>query len=131
VRMRLRLSVSVLVVLGVILAVRYWVPQPVVPFIEAQELAEKIDAGESVTVVDARDASHYKRGRIPGSFLVSSQDLQGWIHRFNASKEIVVVCETGREGARLVQRLMEAGFDDAKYLRGGFRLWKGPLESDG
>jgi rhodanese-related sulfurtransferase len=43
-------------------------------FISARELAGMLTRGEPLTLVDARDEVHYRRGRLPGAISVPAED---------------------------------------------------------
>ena len=43
-------------------------------FISAQELHAMLARGESLTLVDARDEVHYRRGHLPGAISISAED---------------------------------------------------------
>ena len=43
-------------------------------FIAAPELHAMLDRGEPLTVIDARDEVHYRRGRIPGALSIPAED---------------------------------------------------------
>ena len=48
-------------------------------FVSAREVHAMLERGEPLTVVDARDEVHYRRGHLPGAISVPAED---WPLRF-------------------------------------------------
>ncbi len=97
------------------------------------------DAGS--VLIDLRDRSERERdGEIPGSVHAPYPDLDenvapgGMLHEIAKAtgKRLVFYCAYGERSAMAVQTAQEAGFTDARHIRGGIDFWKkaaGPLAS--
>jgi rhodanese-related sulfurtransferase len=96
-------------------------------------LAELLDAGADVRVVDIRPAAQFDRGHIPGSENVPFHALADEIERFDGEERIVTVCPHGKssvQAARLIASYKGVP-DDARVesLAGGLDEWDGELEA--
>jgi 3-mercaptopyruvate sulfurtransferase SseA len=63
-----------------------------VPRIVPSILKERLDAGESVLVVDARTSGEYAEAHIPGAISVPLSDLDARLDELPRDREIVFYC---------------------------------------
>lgn len=124
---KMRLGLSVVIIIAVALVLRAYIPRPHAPFINAPDLERRMSAGEVFRIIDTRAPSDYSRGHIPGSTHVPDPTSKEWTASLNADDQIVIICPFGRDAVDLTRKLIDAGFKNAVYLRGGFRLWRGPV----
>jgi thiosulfate/3-mercaptopyruvate sulfurtransferase len=127
--------------------------------ITATELAQRLDAGEQLTILDVRwqladpdGRAAYERGHLPGAVYVSledelsdhsvagrgrhplpsGRDLEAAARRWGVRQGVPVVVydDWNRAGsARAWWVLTAAGISDVRILDGGLSAWPGPLES--
>lgn len=104
--------------------------------ISADGLADLLEAGADVTVVDVRSEGAYERGHVPGSVNVPFADLPGRVEELDDAERVVTVCPHGEasvQAARLVASY--EGFDgEVESLAEGVEGWRGrdfPWEGDG
>ena len=94
------------------------------------ELKERMESGESLSIVDLRNAIERREGRIPGSLQLSSLQLTGdEVDSAIASltfNEIILYCTCPNEvtSARVALRLKRQGIARVRPLEGGFPLWR-------
>ncbi len=93
-----------------------------VPEISAEELKQKLDAGEDLFLVDVREPHEYEIANI-GGYLIPLGKLAERIHELDGSREIVAHCKGGVRSAKAVDLLQKAGFKNVKSLRGGILAW--------
>src|ERR1700751_1202286 len=93
-----------------------------VPEISVEELKQRLDAKESLVIVDAREPHEYQICNLNG-LLIPLNDLPRRVHELDPSKEMVVHCRSGARSARAVGFLQHAGFTKAKNLAGGILAW--------
>jgi rhodanese-related sulfurtransferase len=93
-----------------------------VPEIRAEELKQRLDAGENLFLLDVREEHEYEISNI-GGYLIPLAQLPKRVHELDASREIVALCKMGSRGARAVQVLRQAGFDNVRNLTGGIHAW--------
>ncbi|PSP80453.1 rhodanese-like domain-containing protein [Halobacteriales archaeon QS_1_68_20] len=96
------------------------------------ELAERLEDGDEVQVVDIRGRRKYDRGHIPGAINLPFAHLPQEMADVDWEDEIVVACPLGqssRQAARLIQSY-EGVDDDARVLNleGGYDAWEADLE---
>jgi 3-mercaptopyruvate sulfurtransferase SseA len=63
-----------------------------VPRIAASALKERLDAGESVLIVDARSSDEYAEAHIPGAISVPLSDLEARLDELPRDQDIVFYC---------------------------------------
>jgi rhodanese-related sulfurtransferase len=73
--------------------------------------------------VDVRNPDAFKLGSIPQARNVPAADLQTKPGALPKDKPIIIVCEQGREAARLAGALRKQGYTGAACLEGGLRGW--------
>ena len=98
-------------------------PDGAVASVSAQELKLKMDARESLTLVDVRESWEYDIAQIAGSKLIPLGELGERLTEIPREGIIVVQCHSGvrsEQGARLLQ---EAGFANVYNLEGGIEAW--------
>jgi len=107
-------------------------PDSTPPQIPPQELAERLDRGEPLQVLDVRAADKVERGHIvlgseldfhahPNSKLVALPDLSALA--LDTSRPIAVVCGHGNSSKRATAFLRERGYE-AYSVIGGMAAWE-------
>jgi len=93
-----------------------------VPEIRAEELKKRLDAGENLFLLDVREEFEFETSNI-GGHLIPLADLQRRMHELDVTQKIVAVCKMGPRGAKAVQVLNKAGFNQVWNLTGGIHAW--------
>jgi len=93
-----------------------------VPEIKAEELKQRLDAGENLFLLDVRSENEYETSNI-GGHLIPLPELPERVHELDSSRKIVAVCKMGPRGAKAVQLLHMAGFTQVWNLAGGIHAW--------
>jgi adenylyltransferase/sulfurtransferase len=91
---------------------------PEVPSISVEELKRRIDARESIVIVDVREPHETRICAFPGSVNIPLGVLSENLSLLPSAGEIVVHCKTGARSARAVQFLMASGSRNAELRRG-------------
>ena len=95
-----------------------------VPSITVEELKEKQDRGEEITLLDVREPHEWAISQLPGSVTIPLGALP---QRFSELKrdggDLVVYCRSGSRSAQAVQFLRQRGYTGAKNLVGGINHW--------
>jgi len=106
-------------------------------WIEAGELAARLDGAGGVAVVDVRGPDEFTGalGHIGGALNLPMSELPRRAQDLApfANKPVVLVCHTDRRSAQAAVLLHEAGFRDVRVLRGGMVRWNEaglPVEAD-
>lgn len=88
-----------------------------------QELKQKMDAQEVLTLVDVREPWEYDVAQISGSLLMPLGELETRLTELPREGIVVMQCHSGmrsEEGARLLRK---AGFSNVYNLEGGIEAW--------
>jgi rhodanese-related sulfurtransferase len=93
-----------------------------VPEIRAEDLKQRLDAGENLFLLDVRDEFEFETSNI-GGHLIPLAELPSRVNELDANQNIVAVCKMGPRGAKAVQFLHKAGFTHVWNLTGGIHAW--------
>lgn len=85
----------------------------------AQEVKERIDAGEPVVLLDVRQPEETSQGVIPGAVLIPLHDLEARWTEVKDSNEIVCYCASGMRSLRAAEILRSKGVFNATSMEGG------------
>jgi uncharacterized membrane protein YdjX (TVP38/TMEM64 family)/rhodanese-related sulfurtransferase len=97
------------------------------PMLGVETLKQQLDAGTDVLVLDVRPAADFsgETGHIRGAKSLPLEELPARLAELEAHKArpIRLVCRTDRRSAQAARVLAEAGFADARVIRGGMTAW--------
>jgi len=93
-----------------------------VPEIRAEDLKKRLDAGENLFLLDVRDEFEFEISNIGGQ-LIPLAELSKRVNELDANRKIITVCKMGPRGAKAVQLLHKAGFNQVWNLTGGIHAW--------
>jgi rhodanese-related sulfurtransferase len=85
------------------------------------------ERGDGVVVYDVRSAAQRKAQRLAHELSATALDiakLREHQAAFGKAKQVVFVCETGRESYLAARAASQLGCRDAGYLSGGLRAWR-------
>ena len=88
-----------------------------------EQLKARIDSADGVFILDVREPQEYRICSIPGSTLIPLGDLPGRLAELEGRGEMIVHCKSGVRSAKAVKLLREAGFAQARNLKGGILRW--------
>jgi rhodanese-related sulfurtransferase len=97
-------------------------------WVEAGELQDRLDRGETPLVVDVRGPDEFDGplGHIEGALNIPLASLpERTAELARAGTPIVVVCLTDKRSSQAAAELAAAGIRDVSVLRGGMRAWRG------
>jgi rhodanese-related sulfurtransferase len=98
-----------------------------VPEIRVEELKQRLDAGESLFLLDVREEFEYEISNIGGQ-LIPLPELSKRIHELDSNQKIVAFCKMGSRSAKAVQFLHNAGFNNVWNLAGGIHAWSDRID---
>lgn len=87
-----------------------------------QELKERWDRGEKITLLDVREPDEYRLANLGGT-LIPLQELPRRLEELDPAAEMVVLCHHGIRSAQATAFLRQAGFEHVKNLAGGIERW--------
>jgi len=94
------------------------------------ELAERINAGERIYLLDVRHEWEHRIAALPGSVLIPLPELPSRLDEIDAEPgaAVVVYCHHGIRSLSGASILEQAGFTDVASLRGGIDLWSSVVD---
>jgi molybdopterin/thiamine biosynthesis adenylyltransferase len=97
----------------------------VIPEQGPAEVKKRLDAGESVVVVDVRDPDEYRDGHIEDAANISRGFLEFRIGTVasDPAAPIVLYCQTGLRSVLAAKALKDLGYQNVVNLQGGFQKW--------
>ena len=105
--------------------------------ISPEELKQKLDQHEPVTVIDLRHSLDFLPApyTIPGALRIPMEDLDKRNHEIPREQEVVLYCTCPNEAssAMTAVKLRKYGISKVRPLHGGFDMWRRlgfPLESE-
>ncbi len=94
--------------------------------ITVEQVKARIDAGESLRLVDVREPGEHADFNIGGVLLplgrvqvMEVDEIEGW-----KDQEVICYCRSGNRSGMACMILETAGFKDVKNLTGGMLAWK-------
>jgi molybdopterin/thiamine biosynthesis adenylyltransferase/rhodanese-related sulfurtransferase len=91
--------------------------------IEPSQLAERLDGGEKLEIIDVREPYEWQIAHIPGARLVPLDRIAAEIPRLDKRKETILYCKVGVRSMYAAQQLADAGVADVRNLAGGILRW--------
>lgn len=86
----------------------------------AKQMMDTLD----VFILDVREPSEFKDGRIPGAVNIPIRDLPKRIGELPKNKPIIIYCGIGHRGAMGLVLLRGLGYN-VKSILGGYKAWTG------
>ncbi len=94
--------------------------------ISAQELAERLQSGEVLNIVDVREDMEWEEGHIRGAKHIPLGQLPERCEELDPEQEWFVVCRSGGRSGLACELLSEAGYKVVN-MTGGLLAWRGEL----
>ena len=91
--------------------------------IEALQLADRLQTGEEIHLLDVREPHELEISRLEGADLIPLGQLAARLSELDSADEMVVFCKGGTRSARALELLASAGFRKVKNLKGGINAW--------
>ncbi|MXY95450.1 MAG: molybdopterin-synthase adenylyltransferase MoeB [Caldilineaceae bacterium SB0670_bin_27] len=94
--------------------------------ITVNEMKNRVDSGDEMTLIDIRERDEWVQGHIPdASFLPRGHlELQIEQHQPDRSQPVVIYCAGGVRSLLAARNVKEMGYTDVYSLNGGFGGWK-------
>ncbi len=93
--------------------------------IEVTELAQSLEQGDKLRVIDIRQPAELNSGIIPGAEAMPMHLIPLRMNEFKRDETLVFVCRSGARSAQACMFLQQQGFDNVLNLRGGMIAWAG------
>jgi adenylyltransferase/sulfurtransferase len=91
--------------------------------ISVTQLAERLQQGNAIRLVDVREPHELEISRLEGATLIPLGQMAARLSELDSAEEIVLFCKAGTRSARALELLLSAGFRKVKNLKGGINAW--------
>jgi adenylyltransferase/sulfurtransferase len=101
-----------------------------VPQITPAELKNRLDQGDSVTIIDVREPHEWDIASLEnyGATLIPLGELTDRLSEINLTGDVIVHCKSGARSARATQQLRAAGLERVWNLKGGILAWSDQVD---
>lgn len=94
--------------------------------VTARDVQKRIADGESVVLLDIREANEWNLGHIPNAVYLARGVLETSIEaRVPRDATLILYCASGNRSALAAVTLGEMGYENVASMAGGFRDWVG------
>ncbi|GAE95298.1 rhodanese-like domain protein [Gracilibacillus boraciitolerans JCM 21714] len=98
--------------------------------LDLEELRNKVEGKEAISILDVREPAEYAFGHIPGAVNIPLGELEDRFKELNMEQGINVICRTGNRSDLAAQKLVQKGFKNVKNVVPGMSSWEGPTEEN-
>ena len=91
--------------------------------ITPRQLAERIERGDDLQLVDVREGWEWQIAQIPGARLIPLVELENQIETLDRDRDVVLFCKSGVRSLRAAELLADAGFERVSNVSGGIIRW--------
>ncbi len=89
----------------------------------ALALKQRIEAADTLVLLDVREPFEFNYAHIPGSRLMPLQQLPSRLIELDAEQEFVVICHHGIRSMQAAHFLLRSGFQRVGNLQSGIDAW--------
>ena len=90
------------------------------------DVKQRLDRGEKLTLIDTREESEFAKDHLPGSIHLGKgiieRDIE--VRVPDASQEIILYCGGGFRSALAADNLQKMGYKNVISMDGGIREWR-------
>ncbi|NAP01410.1 hypothetical protein FRY77_36320, partial [Halomonas sp. MG34] len=90
----------------------------------------KMDAGESLAIIDVREPAEFAFGHIPGAKNIPLGELEERLSEIDQNEELHIICRTGSRSDLAAQKLKANGYKNVKNIVPGMSNWEGPTNEN-
>ena len=95
--------------------------------ISANEVNQRLSAGEKLNIIDVREASEVQNGKIPTSVNIPLGLLEFRMNELEKKEDYIIVCQSGGRSSQAVKFLEYQGYN-VTNMNGGMLGWEGKVE---
>jgi len=99
-----------------------------IPEITPAEFVARRQRGEDLTLLDVREDWELGVASVPGVLHIPMGDVADRVGELDKSKEVVVLCRSGRRSLEVARFLQQNGFN-AVNLAGGILAWSRDVDA--
>lgn len=95
--------------------------------ISAKEVQDRLDAGETLFLVDVREEYEVEYGKIPEAVHIPMGQIPTKLDVFDKDIEYIFICKAGVRSENVCEYISELGYK-AVNMEGGMMAWEGEIE---
>jgi rhodanese-related sulfurtransferase len=99
-----------------------------IPEITPAEFVARRDRGDAMTLLDVREGWELGVASVPGVVHIPMGEIAGRVGELDVSREVVVLCRSGRRSLEVAKYLQQNGFRVVN-LAGGILAWSRDLDA--
>lgn len=99
-----------------------------IPEMTPIELSEALKRGDDFDLIDVREPYELDIANIPGARLMPLGTVADAMDTLDKSREIVIMCRSGKRSMTAAKQLAAAGFTNVKNLNGGILRWSDDVD---
>ena len=92
------------------------------------DLSARLTRGDDIDLIDVREPYEAQIAAIPGARLIPLGSMGAVLDTLDRSREIIVMCRSGKRSADAAQLLQGAGFARVTNLAGGILRWSDDVD---
>ena len=96
--------------------------------IAPHELADILEKGEAVDLVDVREKYEWNIAHLPGARLVPLGQIADEVGSFDPARKTILYCKTGVRSMHAAEQLVSAGIGNVANLTGGIVRWREEID---
>ncbi|NOU93606.1 rhodanese-like domain-containing protein [Paenibacillus sp. LMG 31456] len=94
---------------------------------QPQDVLDRINRKENVTIIDVREPDEWETGHIPGAKHIPLGQIARALNEVDRKQEAVIVCRSGNRSSQACEFLSSMGYNVINML-GGMSKWSGDME---
>lgn len=95
--------------------------------ITADELQKRLEAGETINLIDVREPDEWEEGHIAEARLIPLSEFNARQHEVHdAEGDVIIICRSGARSGRVCEYLARQGFEVTNVSDGNLG-WHGPV----
>ncbi|HEY8678219.1 MAG TPA: rhodanese-like domain-containing protein [Candidatus Dormibacteraeota bacterium] len=96
---------------------------PRVPYIQVDELHERLQQQQRPFLLDVREPWEYAEGHVPGAQLVPLSELESRVSEVPKDRSVLSICHSGQRSLAAAAFLLAEGYPDVSNVDGGTSAW--------
>ncbi len=95
------------------------------------EVKGRLDAGDSVVLIDVREPDEFASARIADAELIPMRTIPAQLQKLEALADnatLVVLCHHGMRSMQVTQWLRQNGIESCQSMAGGIDLWSATVD---
>ena len=91
--------------------------------ITPSEVAEKLEKGEEIVLIDVREPHEWNAGHIEGATHMPMNQVPQRLSEIPRDRDVVMICRSGARSGHVQHHLGQQGYTRVKNLVGGMQRW--------